>query len=416
MQKTLSLLRCTFLSQLRSKYLFFLGSFSILGFAPYKLFPITMVCYILLFRSKTKFSGNLNFFLGQTAFGCYWLFNSLTSFGHIPAIYSLILTAIAIFLIAVIPAILSELLIEKYNIISWPSMITISEIIRSYFLFSGFPWLLLGYTQIHSPHYKLIMLFGTHATTWITAFICVCVSKIYDNDKKYMAFIVIWLLFPLLVRAPISRDLEINYHAFAPNNPEYINILELPKNNTKSDIVLWPEGILHHPLSEDEITTLKKLNRKHLIIFGGIFEKNSNYYNSIIAVKPNGEISYHLKHNLVAFGEYWPWRKLISNFYHIPIDFKKAKPNDVSLIRFKNLKILPILCYDIGFPQWMSKIAKEADLLVSLHQMRWFNSKQALYQQLEMAQARSIEFGKSQIFVEPSIKSVLILANGKIEF
>lgn len=71
---------------------FFLGIFTVLGFAPFYLFPLPVVTLALLFyfwrKSETPLrAGLLGFFFGMGMFsaGVTWLYVSLHDFGEMPA-------------------------------------------------------------------------------------------------------------------------------------------------------------------------------------------------------------------------------------------------------------------------------------------------------------------------------------------
>lgn len=402
---------------LKNSFLFVIGACSILGFAPYKLFVISFICYagLYLVNESMRFSGTFCFFAGQTIFGCYWLYNSIVNFGMLPKLTGAVLTLIAIAIIAFIPAALG-LIAKKFRAVSWPVWLWLSEVIRSSYLFSGFPWLLLGYTQIHTPWYKYIFYLGVHGTTLLTALVITCLCEAVKRQKFILCLpIIAWALTGFYLgkipkKAPTQKYC-FQTHRSNPNFEVTANALSHASKNI--DISIWPEGVMRHPLTKNEISILKKT--KVLTIFGGITKKDSKIFNSTIAVYPGGKITQHEKYNIVAFGEYLPLRKIINKVYDAPFsDLTPASSDNNKLIKFKQANIMPIMCYDIGFSNWMKPEVQRADFLISLHQMHWFSSRQALAQQIEMAQARSIETAKPQIFIEPSLGHILIGSKGRL--
>ena len=418
MQKTLNRLKLPYLNKLSSNsYYFSLGVISTLGFAPYKILPLTLVAYAGLYicNNKNTFRQSFCFFIGQALFGCAWLYNSISNYGHLGQGVSFVLTIIAAVLIALIPSGTSWMA-RNYRVIAWPLWITISEIIRSYFLFSGFPWLLLSYSQIHSPWYKLITIFGVHGTSFIVAFIIACWCEWLQQKRGiFLVAISAWILSCFITTQKNKPMRTIKFASHKPETFFEISADNLTHGDNKVAFNIWPEGVIHHILNEKDKTALKKV--KVLTIFGGITEENGKIFNSTIAAYPNGKITSHEKYNLVAFGEYWPMRKLFEKVYKIPFfDMSPAEAKNKKLIQLDSRTyILPIMCYDIGFSNWMKPEIKKAAFLVSLHQMRWFASKKALAQQIELAQARSIESQKSQIFVEQSIGHIVISPDGSIQ-
>ncbi len=414
MQDTLNQSKSSYQRLRSNSLLLLLGGISTLGFAPFKLYPITIFAYAILYNSSNK--NSFWFFLGQAIFGCYWLFFSIKNYGMLPLIPALSITAIALTLIAAIPALMGRMVRNKYKMWLWPIWLTSSEIIRSYFLFSGFPWLLLSYTQIHSPWHGWLAIIGVHGTSLLLSFVIASFMEVFKRGKIFLIPSIIWLISIFVLPSNWTQAEVVKLHFQAKHSKNHYEpfLTDLSQSTNPVDFVLWPEGVIHHTLSEYEQDILKKFSRQHLTIFGGLSQANSKLYNSTIALHANGSISTHKKYNLVAFGEYWPLKSIYEKFYTVPNNLSPANNDNQKLIPIKNTFILPIICYDIAFAGWLLPDIIQAGLLVSIHQMRWFNSRLAVSQQLELAQARSIEFGRPQIFLEPSFGHIIIQPNGEL--
>ena len=92
------------------------------------------------------------------------------------------------------------------------------------------------------------------------------------------------------------------------------------------------------------------------------------FYNSMIVINNNFEIiqSYN-KRKLVPFGEFLPFENILNNF-----GFKKIteghgsflKGQEKNNILIDNLNILPLICYEIIFPNLIKNLMKIQILLL----------------------------------------------------
>lgn len=414
MQNILDLSKSPYQRLKLSSILFVLGALSACAFAPLKWTICIFISYIGLYLLA-----DLNcfwFFLGQTLTGCHWLYFSIKNYGKLPEVTAILLTLIATILIALVPTISQRIIRNNFKIILWPIWLFISETIRSYWLFSGFPWLLIGSSQIHSYCWKWLTIIGVHGASLGIAIIIACSIESYKRKNLLLLLpSLIWFICPLFITETWQNtSQQLTFETRTTSGFQEPNTSELSDSNNNIDFILWPEGVMRHTLSIDEIKSLPKNKQHALTIFGGITNSNDKFFNSTIVLYPSGQVSEHQKHHLVAFGEYWPMRKLYNDVFKAPIDLHKALPENKKLIPIKNTFILPIICYDVAFSNWMLPEIIKAGALISIHQMYWFDSKIANAQQLEFAQARSIEFAREQVFLESNTGHVIIKPNGQI--
>ena len=142
---------------------FILGVLTVLGFAPFYLFPvpvITIACLLYFWRKSTSplQAALLGFCFGMGMFGAgvTWIYISLHEFGAVPI-------PIAVFLLLILCAYLSLYItvtgwvVRKLHLeapLVWvlfvASLWTLSEWLRGVVSFFGFPWLTVGYSQVPS--------------------------------------------------------------------------------------------------------------------------------------------------------------------------------------------------------------------------------------------------------------------------
>ena len=119
---------------------------------------------------------------------------------------------------------------------------------------------------------------------------------------------------------------------------------------------------------------------------------------------------------LVPFGEFLPFRKYL-NFMEIisgKIDFQKGTIERI-LTTTDNLKILPIICYEIGFEKIFKNINnKEIDILVNITNDSWFGTRSGPYQHFYISRIKALVANKPLLRVSNNGISGIIDNNGKI--
>ncbi len=147
--------------------------------------------------------------------------------------------------------------------------------------------------------------------------------------------------------------------------------------------MVWPEtSVLFDIMDEDNTSLLLKNSFKNIenIIIGGIRKektnKNGKIYNSLFLIdNTSNTIDYHDKIKLVPFGEYIPFRNVLKNFKILlgGLDFSSGeKLNFLELNN--NVKVLPLICYEVIFPKTTSLSKKNFDLIVNITNDAWFGN------------------------------------------
>jgi len=155
-------------------------------------------------------------------------------------------------------------------------------------------------------------------------------------------------------------------------------------------------------------------------IIGGIRKekknKNGKIYNSLFLIDNiSNTIDYHDKIKLVPFGEYIPFRNVLKNFKILlgGLDFSSGeKLNYLELNN--NVKVLPLICYEVIFPKTTSLSKKNFDLIVNITNDAWFGTSRGPYQHLALAKIRTVLEGKYMIRVANTGISTIIDYEGNI--
>ena len=188
-------------------------------------------------------------------------------------------------------------------------------------------------------------------------------------------------------------------------------------------LFVWPEGVFSG-YSFNEILKLKNtfknnFGENHLILFGinRLDEKSGNYYNSMILVNNKFEIiQEYNKLKLVPFGEFLPFEKTLEKFGLKKItegygSFLKGESQN-NLI-FKELNILPLICYEIIFTNLIQNSSQNSNLIVNISEDGWFGNSIGPHQHFTKSKFRAIE--NNTYLIRSANRGISAIINNKGE-
>ena len=154
---------------------------------------------------------------------------------------------------------------------------------------------------------------------------------------------------------------------------------------------------------EDENKTIKHFNSL------SIFDHNLNIINS------------YKKINLVPFGEFLPFEKLLKGFGLKTItndyqSYSKGKERNIINLNYNNLsvKILPLICYEIIYSGKLFKTS-DFDLIINISEDGWFGKSIGPKQHFTHSILRAIESGKYVVRSSNNGIAAVINPLGEIE-
>lgn len=434
-----------------------LGIMLTFAFAPYEIFPlaiITPACLLMLWLKATpKRAFWLGFLFGVGLFGSgvYWVFISVHQFGGVPPLLAGLITGGMIAILACYPAAtgyLTNRYFPRNNttkiICAFPAIWVFSEWVRSW-LFTGFTWLFLGYSQTNSPlkgFAPILSVYGVSlAVVMTSALIVNAMLKFKQKDFSsayFNLFIVvsIWVAGGLLNLIPWTKanGAPLSVSLVQGNIPQEIKWspehLELSFNRYeeltkplwgKQKLIIWPEAAI--PLSlqnaRNFIEVMDKKAREtesHLLFGIPIQAPSGEYFNAVVTLGKQKKT--YLKRRLVPFGEYTPFPQIFSRlFYFMHIPMSDVIPGKIAQEPFvlDKLKIMSFICYEITFPELVNIRDRTIGALLTVSNDAWFGQSAARAQHLQMAEMRAIELGRPILFVSNNGITAIIGPNGKIE-
>ena len=368
----------------------------------------------------------------------------MKTYGYLPLWLCLLLLLLLCFYLASYVAVFSMILTRLHlkpvlNFVMIPLLWVSLEYIRS-FLFTGFPWGLLGYSQFKILNIIQISdIAGIYGVSFLIAlsnavifilFFSLTGKRLYgfQVSKKLalgavIAFAIITgavlfygtyrikLIDKLASDSPASKFAIIqgNIDQAQKWDPKF-QVLTINKyiklsaraEKDRPDIIVWPETATPFYMFYDQRLTAIVKKAIHdtgswFLIGSPFFLQWKNiveYYNSAYLISPDGKIrGRYDKVHLVPFGEYVPCARLLPFVSKLVAgigDFKPGVAGDTVL--WNNKKIGIQICYEIIFPNLSRAMVKNnAAVLVNITNDAWFGRTGAPFQHFSMAVFRAVE-------------------------
>lgn len=415
-------------------FVFFAGILTTFAFSPFGLWPITLLSmgFLIFALNQTKsplrsaIRGGL-FGLGFFGTGVSWIYVSLHTYGGANFFISGLITLLFIIYLACYPALTSWTYHYLFKtsfilrtLLVFPCFWLLSELLRG-FLFTGFPWLDLGYSGIHSPYACLAPLWGVYGVGLVMLFCASLVTLMIELKRwlKLIPFVCVILLSivcyegnfhvwthknqPLqitLIQGNISPSIKWDNNQAENSLDTYFNFTQQALKN--SNLIIWPEDAF--PYYQDQAESiLNSLNQigvdSHTNLLLGLpIEKNTNVYNGAMLIGVSHGM--YLKRHLVPFGEYTPALLApLDDWLGFPMsDFSPGPENQPLMQLILNpqhpISVGVMICYESIFPLEFQKSFQQADLLVSLSDDGWFGNSLGPWQHEEIAEMRAKESGR----------------------
>ncbi|MFT2091001.1 apolipoprotein N-acyltransferase [Paraglaciecola sp. 2405UD69-4] len=425
---------------------FVLGISLTFSYAPFSLWWLMLLSlsgfiYLLSLADKKQgFKLGFAFGLGWFGAGISWVHVSIADFGGLPLIASIGLMVLLCSYLALYPAFASLILTRYFTSRLWPAVLPLIwltfETLRGW-LFTGFPWLSLGYSQLSSPLAGWFAVIGEVGVSTLLVLLCTSLAILIPQKK--------WLQGLILASTVLISGSVLNNYQWAKPTGEVVNVSmvqgnieqalrwtpeqdqptmekyqRLTSDHWQSDIIIWPEAAIPklEPIAQDYLSNIDNLAAKHGAgLITGIVNYNfetREAYNNLIGLglkhEPSqqndsiGKGQYHYlhnnrfaKHHLLPIGEFIPfedWIRGIAPIFDLPMSsFSRGSYQQDNLLA-KGYHLAPAICFEIAFPSQISaNLYHNTDFIVTVSNDAWFGHSHGPDQHLEIAQVRAKEFG-----------------------
>ena len=378
----------------------------------------------------------------------YWLVPVMRTYGYLPVYLSIIIVCLLAAVLAVFFAFFTAAMAAFGKTplrcllmvpIAWVAL----EYLRS-FIFSGFPWELLGYSQF--KRLQLIQIsdiFGVYGLSGLIAFANVTFLLVLlkitkrrwqetsiSNQLATGSIIILAAAFGLtllygnwrlntineaIAAAPKARiaviqgniDQRIKWNpAFQIDTVKKYNRLSASIIEERPDLIVWPEAatpfyfLVDIKPSELVFEGIHQTGKDYLI-GSPSFERRRDgdkYFNSAYLISPQTKtMGKYDKTHLVPYGEYVPFKKWLPFLGKIVAqvgDFDSGKIGNT--LQWKDQHLGVQICYEIIFPNLSRAMAKNnASLLINITNDAWFGKTSGPYQHFSMTVLRAVENRRS---------------------
>ena len=442
------------------------GSASVLGFAPFSWFPLPVLATALLYgvlargtphprppslqgpaSARASFLRGYAFGLGLLGFGVFWIRISLNEFGNMAPWLANLLMVLFIAAMALYYGMLGWLVgrLDRGRpavgaLLLFPGLYVLAEWIRGW-LFTGFPWLNLGYTQIDSPLAGYGPIVGVYGVTLLVALSGGLVwGMVYFGWRGRAAalggFLSIWLGGLALERVqwtwPAGEPFRTS--VIQANIPQAIKwapearlgimetYVDLTLTQLDSELIVWPETAIPEFLHQvqapliDPLAERARAEGAEIVIGIPVMDIDSgHYYNGLVSLGTRDDR--YLKRHLVPFGEFMPfqsWLVPLARAFDVPMSDFSAGDAQRPLLHVGPYLAGASICYEDVFPAEVIQALPEARYLINVSNDAWFGDSLAPHQHLEMARMRSLETGRDMVRATNTGISAIIDHRGQI--
>jgi apolipoprotein N-acyltransferase len=428
------------------------GAVCALAFAPYDLPLLAPVSLTVLFHfwsqatPRQAFRFGYLFGIGLFGAGVNWLHISLNLFGGLGLLAASGVTFLLIAYLALFPALtgyaaqrLATPTPALNLLLTLPALWVLSEWLRTW-LFTGFPWMHLGYSQIDSILGDLAPLAGVFGISWAVALVAGGVLMLLRagmRDKMLAAGCLLLVLAGgwltgraswthdmgntrsvALVQGAVPLEIKWRIESLHQSVERYIN-LTAPHWGT--NIIVWPETAIPAFASQvpdllRQLTAEAQRGDSDLYVgFPTLDNRNERYFNSLLLL--GAEPQTYDKRHLVPFGEFTPLAFILGRFarlLNIPMSNFNPGNQAQPLLRGRHGISGVSICYEDAFGEEVIQALPAAGLLINVSNDGWFGDSAAPHQHLQMARMRARETGRYLLRATNSGVSAIIDPRGRV--
>ncbi len=408
------------------------GALTVAAFAPLAVFPLpflTLAGLLLIWlraAPQAAFWAGFAFGAGLFGVGASWVYVSLHDFGMMPAPLAAIGTLAYCAILSLYPAAAGWFLARLVRapltaaLIAFPAAWTLFEWLRGW-VFTGVPWLALGYSQVDSPLAGFAPVIGVYGVSFVTA-LCAGLLVIVVTDSgeaRVAGGVALAVAFGLgqllkqiewtsphgaplkvaLLQGNIPQDLKFQPDRYAMTLSIYKRLIEA----SKGQLIVLPETAIPRFLDAVDPSYLKDIGRTaverraDVLIGVPIRDPEARYFNSVVSVGASPSQRYDKSH-LVPFGEFVPpgfgW---IVKTFAIPLSNFSQGPQNPKPLALAGQLVAPNICWEDAFGEEIIRQLPQATLLVNVSNVAWFGDSLAPAQHLQISRVRALETGRAML-------------------
>lgn len=420
------------------------GGFTTLTASPFELWwlgPVAIgLLYVGLHTLSPAQAALKGWLYGVALFasGTSWVYVSIHDYGYTGVPLAVFLTALFVTILALFFAgtfwLYRRFTSARLAFISFAGAWVLGEVLRTY-LFTGFPWLLLGSGYVDSPLAAWAPIGGVYLLSLMVALSGALGAELLLRRQWWTLapLAAIWLIplaLPQQWTTPASEPTRVAL--LQGNLPQLLKWTpegQRTAANTYSDLtrevadevdlIIWPETAL--PMMETQARPVLERVQANLppdvALLTGIVQRDEQerYFNSVIGVG-DVEGSYQKEH-LVPFGEYLPLESILRgaiDFFDLPMSTFTKGAHEQTPMQAAGVHIGNAICYEIIYPQLVARRAQDSGVIMTVSNDTWFGASIGPHQHLQMARLRGLENGRYVVRATSNGITAIIDPKGQI--
>jgi apolipoprotein N-acyltransferase len=419
----------------------------VFAFAPFGVGALAFATLALLFwqwqrATHARDAAWLGFAFGLGLFGAgsSWLYIAIVTFGGMPPPLAAVAIAVLTAYLALWPA-LAGWLAARFaaahtlrRLVIGVAAFTGAEWVRSY-LFTGFPWLALGYSQLPDGVLRgYAPLGGVYLVTLVLAAVAALVAHAAEALARrarsglaasLAAAVALaaagatlaqveWTRpsgAPLpvsLVQGNVLQEIKFDPQFRARTFDRYLELVA----ETRGRLIVLPESAF--PVFSDEVpdavllSLIRTASARGGDVLLGLFTAEApepgsddpRYYNTVVALGTS-ELQFYRKNHLVPFGETIPLKPLLGPLIRavlaIPLSDQARGGATQPALHVAGQRVAVDICYEDAFGRELLHGARQASLLVNVTNDAWYGRSIAAEQHNQIAAMRALELGRPML-------------------
>ena len=368
----------------------------------------------------------------------YWTGTVVTQFGGLSWPVGVLVAALLVTYLALFPALFAlclgwlgaKLGVSRALMLA-PAIWVSTELARTYF-WSGFPWVLLGYSQTTVlPVAQLASVIGVFGMSALVASVSAAAAYFAITRSAVSIAAVagvgvavlgtaLWGNYRLahdvlvteqgsgrpvrvaLIQGNIPQDQKWDESQADHIRNTYLSMTR-DAARQGAQLVIWPESSTPYPFLDDREgrqqiqSVVRETGIELLLGSDQVDHVTKAYYNAAFLVKNDGGVAgVYQKMHLVPFGEFVPLQRLL--FFIGPlVEAASAFTAGAEMVMLptRHGPISTAICYEIVFPGLVGEsVDKGSQLLTTITNDAWYGQSSAPYQHFLQAAMRAIEQGR----------------------
>jgi apolipoprotein N-acyltransferase len=365
----------------------------------------------------------------------YWVNIVMTTYGRLHPVlsvvaYLLLVAYLALFFAAATWAScrLREHCGYSYAL-TFPVLWVALEFVRA-FLFTGFPWATLGYSQQSSlTLLQSADLFGVYGLSYLLVLVnAVLADWLLARRKRQRRPLPALLIAAIMLTAvagygqwrlatdPDRRPEQVRTTVVQGNIPQdikwdpdfqretidiYRDLSLAAARREQSRLLIWPEAATPFyyqdgGLLADGVTGIAQSSGAALLFGSPAYRRDTEkvrYLNSVFLLDAKGAVKGRSdKVHLVPFGEYVPLKRFLPFLDKLVVGIGDFSPGVINPLPLNGYRVGVLVCYEAIFPELARESVRQgSDLLVNVTNDAWFGNSSAPWQHLAMVRFRAVE-------------------------